>query len=1666
MRSVGRRRAVAALTALLLCSLLPVRTAGKDWSGTGGTGKGPKDEDIVDPATGLPVNFNFTDYTTAVRPDSLEYDRCKVTHRCNRALAHYDVEEATYNFTKQIFPGGVQDRADLFLDFENWKSGTAGLFFDQTYLEKYDNDTLGGHFNSFDFDIIGSLYINHTASLVFNTTDITMQFWAADCRMFEFARDSTPTPIADLEAHGNWTAGFGTNAAGESLCFVWAGELALTERLSTQVAVFNYASLYLGPVVTVTLTGVRALCLVSRSSLVLDTTLTSPPGEIGGFEGGFLVSPYGTNINGPGSGNKRVYLQTITTSATDVDEVQEIITTAEAGQTLGKSFRLEYKGDITHPIAHDATPAQLKQRIESSLKLAGTVEVSRSAPDDQGGFRWNITFVSAPGDVEQLIPHNDLTGRLAAVQVYTRLEGNTIGGFFTVSFEGNETGLIPANARAQELQDILERDLPAVATAHVVRNDPTGLCEHGLCSNGPLPGWGYTYTVTIATDEHNQMPFSPTHIDFISPLPIYPATVTSYLTGKGAQVNITLDHDTNQPTGMPPHPLVELSPFSLAYGGAGGSYGGQGGVGHARHDPAPVYLSDPLPDLIGGSGGNVGGEISQQTLASPAPPGRGGAGGGAVELIAVNDIVIGFNGGIDVSGEAGLGAYRGGGGGSGGAIVLAAGGVVNCHGSLVARGGAGGPGVGTGSRGGGGGGGGRVAAYGQALTWANSYTSLGVDFDMVDVSGGAGGLDALADTGVNGNHVGGTGADAFSGVVRTAENTAGKPGVRHLVSAGGMRYRVDVEKGGAEDTQRTLRMDAAETVRTDSDVSRPLPYVQNGISFSLASGQGFDDPRRGYWSVRRGQIGRSDEDVYQTDEGTRPDRISFYVKLGVFPDGSVLANWGAQFAIHEYDFNHTYFNNSAEAAAGMTGPVDGLGNDGVAMIGVSVVNGDWRHDSNYRHTPGAQLPPPKGVFSRNVQNERWYKVDIFIDWTTHIYKIRLDDITLVANQTFNGESVRRIGLYVFNAATVWWDEIYAGAEDTMGFECPISQENKDPIIHRPWQHGWTPDRLGANTSQWEFVKHESHLSQRSTYTDRDRGGLVFFDGEPHIKFHSDIKFRTPDGDHAATRGGVWSGAMFYVPGDGASDLSIKLAITIAAGGTGIGGGWSAKRDGETRGKPGRFYWFGDHDTIWPDPPPWATGGVACCSTTDMVSWRNEGIMFHYNNMTDDVLGSDDSLHAERPKVMFNPHTQMFVMWMHADNEAIGIRSAGVALSRWANGPYGMLHTIRPDGNETTDLTVFHDESVGKAYLARTYYATVNYFLPEPVMQAMWESVKDVNGTVDFSMNYHRAFYHSAYDNRDDIYQQRWRFEDKEWRIEIGDWVETLDPHAEETERYRLENMVTGEVKLSSAVTRQAVLEEVVGVSATRNIIGQGQPPVETRFKDPTDPINNQWIPGSVPAVKAQNWGSNYLDKNIADNPPHRTVADNLIGVPHIVQSRRAKYIAVSELNDNFTDTTGVMRIVEGELEDDLDLIAILTEYGRFGWDAGNRPRSTYPFDVTGQGEPFYFDTESDWFDREHQFYIVENDRFDDFVNFRDRQSDEDRECPIKHQSCQDRAAQCQIIWSQQELKPEASILDSTFQWHSYSIAQPTVEYEECLRAVRQCLDEYRNCLHTRIPPRI
>lgn len=123
-------------------------------------------------------------------------------------------------------------------------------------------------------------------------------------------------------------------------------------------------------------------------------------------------------------------------------------------------------------------------------------------------------------------------------------------------------------------------------------------------------------------------------------------------------------------------------------GGAGGSYGGRGGRGgdNGSQPAAPV----PLDHIQGGCPGSRG--VGSQLAA-------GGAGGGAVYLIAKEQIVV--DGAINASGAAGdastgagFGSNGGGGGGAGGLIGLDAP-TISGGGTLFANGGGGGSGSST-----------------------------------------------------------------------------------------------------------------------------------------------------------------------------------------------------------------------------------------------------------------------------------------------------------------------------------------------------------------------------------------------------------------------------------------------------------------------------------------------------------------------------------------------------------------------------------------------------------------------------------------------------------------------------------------------------------------------------------------------------------------------------------------------------------------------------------------------------------------------------------------------------------------------------------------------------------------------------------------------------------
>src|SRR4051794_3229862 len=108
---------------------------------------------------------------------------------------------------------------------------------------------------------------------------------------------------------------------------------------------------------------------------------------------------------------------------------------------------------------------------------------------------------------------------------------------------------------------------------------------------------------------------------------------------------------------------------------------------------------------------------------------------------------------------------------------------------------------------------------------------------------------------------------------------------------------------------------------------------------------------------------------------------------------------------------------------------------------------------------------------------------------------------------------------------------------------------------------------------------------------------------------------------------------------------------------------------------GAYYWFGEHK-IAGEVGNTAQVGVRCYSSSDLYNWTNLGIA---------LAVSDDPQYAiargcvlERPKVIFNPLTRLFVMWFHLERVGRGYNDAmaGVAVSEQVTGPYRFVWADR------------------------------------------------------------------------------------------------------------------------------------------------------------------------------------------------------------------------------------------------------------------------------------------------------------------------------------------------------------------------------------------------------
>ncbi len=108
------------------------------------------------------------------------------------------------------------------------------------------------------------------------------------------------------------------------------------------------------------------------------------------------------------------------------------------------------------------------------------------------------------------------------------------------------------------------------------------------------------------------------------------------------------------------------------------------------------------------------------------------------------------------------------------------------------------------------------------------------------------------------------------------------------------------------------------------------------------------------------------------------------------------------------------------------------------------------------------------------------------------------------------------------------------------------------------------------------------------------------------------------------------------------------------------------------------------------------GGISCYKSTDLIHWTNLGVVLSpsLGNASSDI---DTSRVIERPKVIYNETTGKFVMWVHLDKNDYSYAHVGVAISDKPEGPFKLVNSFKPNGEESRDMTIFKDDN-GKAYL--------------------------------------------------------------------------------------------------------------------------------------------------------------------------------------------------------------------------------------------------------------------------------------------------------------------------------------------------------------------------------
>jgi len=134
-----------------------------------------------------------------------------------------------------------------------------------------------------------------------------------------------------------------------------------------------------------------------------------------------------------------------------------------------------------------------------------------------------------------------------------------------------------------------------------------------------------------------------------------------------------------------------------------------------------------------------------------------------------------------------------------------------------------------------------------------------------------------------------------------------------------------------------------------------------------------------------------------------------------------------------------------------------------------------------------------------------------------------------------------------------------------------------------------------------------------------------------------------------------------------------------------------------------WYWFGEDKTLNTN----GTGNfhaIGCYASKDLVNWEHRNSVV--TTSTDPVL-NNVNLIIERPKVIYNASTKLYVMWAHWDMESCSGASGGycdseavVFTSPTVDGNYKYVNHFQPSGNGSRDCALWQEPD-GSAYFIST-----------------------------------------------------------------------------------------------------------------------------------------------------------------------------------------------------------------------------------------------------------------------------------------------------------------------------------------------------------------------------